>query len=117
MGIAFKLGQALLEQEGDEDAIWSFLDLVALGTVADVVPLLGENRILVAEGLKQMGKTMRPGIRALCMAAGMKNEKLTAEDIAFVIAPRLNAAGRLGDASRSLRLLLAADERKRKIWL
>ncbi|RJX26045.1 MAG: single-stranded-DNA-specific exonuclease RecJ [Dethiobacter sp.] len=109
-GIAFKLGQALLTQKGDKNTIWNYLDLVALGTVADVVPLLGENRILVTQGLEQIEKTPRPGIKVLCESAGLNKKRLTAEDIAFIIAPRLNAAGRLGDPSRSFYLLLEGEE-------
>lgn len=109
-GVAFKLGQALCSRRGEEDRIWNHLDLVALGTVADVVPLKGENRALVALGLKQMGKAMRPGLKAIREVAGVKNEKVTAEEIAFIIAPRLNAAGRMGNAERALKLLLAAEK-------
>ena len=111
-GIAFKLGQALLTQKGSPDMIWSYLDLVALGTVADVVPLLGENRVLVAEGLRQIRETPRPGIKALCAVSGLNEKSLSAENIAFIIAPRLNAAGRLGDPSRSFYLLLAEEEER-----
>ncbi len=120
-GVAFKLGQALLEQQdrdlkehplvASSDA-WAgmedYLDLVTLATVADMVPLLGENRVLVTHGLRRMETALRPGLAALCEAAAA-GEKITAETISFVIAPRLNAAGRLGDASRALKLLLAGN--------
>lgn len=109
-GIAFKLGEALCSRLGKKEIIWDYLDLVALGTVADLVPLRGENRILVVHGLRLMGKMLRPGLRAIRAAAGMKNDILTAEEIAFVIAPRLNAAGRMGDATRALDLLLEEKE-------
>jgi single-stranded-DNA-specific exonuclease RecJ len=109
-GIAFKLGQALLSRFNAGN-IMDYLDLVVLGTVADVVPLVGENRILVAEGLAAMENNLRPGLKALCKVAGLKNNRLTAEDIAFILAPRLNAAGRLGDAALSLSLLLEIDEK------
>ncbi len=125
-GVAFKLGQALLMRTGKgeaEDAvnrpagdegsgiinIWEYLDLVALGTVADVSPLVGENRILVVHGLMQMRRNPRPGLKALCEAAALNKERITARDLAFIIAPRLNAAGRMGDASRSFYLLLEKE--------
>ncbi|MEW5921845.1 MAG: single-stranded-DNA-specific exonuclease RecJ [Bacillota bacterium] len=117
-GIAFKLGQALLERReaagaGNRNRTvgdpWSgmegYLDLVTLATVADMVPLLGENRVLVTYGLRRMNTELRPGLAALCEAAAV-GKKLTTEIISFMIAPRLNAAGRLGDASRALKLLL-----------
>lgn len=118
-GVAFKLGQALLEQQKKQSPDhaaatnkepWSgmeeYLDLVTLATVADMVPLLGENRILVSYGLQRMEARLRPGLAAICEVAAA-GEKITTETISFLIAPRLNAAGRLGDASRALRLLLA----------
>jgi single-stranded-DNA-specific exonuclease len=113
-GVAFKLGQALLELEQSNRAqkdpwagMESFLDLVTLATVADMVPLLGENRVLVTHGLRRMEFALRPGLAALCEAAA--GGKITAETISFIIAPRLNAAGRLGDATRALELLLAEN--------
>lgn len=111
-GVAFKLGQALCSRGGKEEKIWDCLDLVALGTVADVVPLQGENRVLVASGLQQMENSMRPGLQALRAVAGAKNKQITAEEIAFIIAPRLNAAGRMGDAKRAFDLLLAGEKEK-----
>lgn len=87
------------------------LDLVALGTVADVVRLDANNRLLVAQGLSRMQKGQaRPGIRALFAAAGRKMERAGAEDLGFVIGPRLNAAGRLADMSVGIECLLAEDE-------
>lgn len=118
-GIAFKLGQALLarrlptgaaKNDGTPPDPWYgmeiYLDLAALATVADMVPLLGENRVLVAHGLRRMNRELRPGLAALCEVAAT-GKVLTTETISFMLAPRLNAAGRLGDASRALRLLLA----------
>ncbi len=120
-GVAFKLGQALLEQQEQDQKehtmvatsnAWAgmedYLDLVTLATVADMVPLLGENRVLVTYGLRRMETVLRPGLVALCEAAAAGG-KITAETISFIIAPRLNAAGRLGDASRALELLLAGN--------
>lgn len=105
-GVAFKLGQALMHLLGKESVVWEYLYLVALATVADVVPLYGENRVFVAHGLKQVQANLPPGLRALCDTAGLDSQSLSSEDIAYVIAPRLNAAGRMGSASRSLNLLL-----------
>ena len=75
-----------------------------------MVPLHGENRILVAFGLQQMEQVLRPGLGAIRAAARIKNKKITAEEIAFIIAPRLNAAGRMGDAVRAFDLLLAKEK-------
>jgi single-stranded-DNA-specific exonuclease len=85
------------------------LDLVALGTVADVVPLTGPNRILVRWGLEAIARTRRPGLRALKQVAGVADGPVTAGQIGFRLGPRINAAGRLDDASRGVRLLLTAD--------
>jgi single-stranded-DNA-specific exonuclease len=107
--------RALLRSRGwfaergiDEPNMADYLDLVALGTVADVVPLDQNNRILVSQGLRRIrsGKT-RPGLRALCEAAGRALHNLTAQDLAFAIGPRINAAGRLDDISIGIRCLLA----------
>lgn len=87
-----------------------WLDLVAVGTVADVVPLDHNNRIMVAQGLRRMrAGRVRPGIRALCEVAGRRLERLSAEDLGFAIGPRLNAAGRLDDMTLGIQCLLAAD--------
>lgn len=110
-GIAYKLGEAILRQAVPdwENKIEAYLDLAAIGTVADVVPLLGENRVLVYHGLQQMNRNLRPGLKALCRAAGLRNERITSRQIAFILAPRLNAPGRLGDAHLALHLLLEKD--------
>lgn len=87
-----------------------WLDLVAVGTVADVVPLDHNNRVMVAQGLRRIrAGRARPGIRALCEVAGRSMEKLSAEDVGFAIAPRLNAAGRLDDMTLGIQCLLAPD--------
>ena len=85
------------------------LDVVALGTVADMGPLTGENRVLVRAGLESINVTQRPGLRALIVAAGLPQGKISAGDIGFMLGPRLNAAGRLDDAVLAYRLLLADD--------
>ena len=112
-GLAFKLAHALVKR-GRETALPGFaefdlkplLDLVALGTIADLVPLVGENRILVTAGLEKLNTTKRAGILALKKVA-QSPEKLGTHDVGFQLAPRLNAAGRLESAVESLRLLLA----------
>ena len=104
-GLALKLVQGLYSLMGrtwDRD----LLELAALSTVADLVPLQGENRLLVREGVKELRRTRRPGLLALYRHAGIQAESIDAETIAFSIAPRLNAAGRLEHASTSLGLLI-----------
>lgn len=109
--VAFKLSLALLEQHGaGPNVALNMLDLVALATVADVAPLRGENRILVRYGLRLMAETRNIGLRALINASGLEGKELTAGRIGFILAPRLNAVGRIGDARRGLDLLLTSDE-------
>lgn len=107
-GVAFKLAEAVAEEmRGDRSLAHAYVELVALGTVADVVPLLDENRALVKEGLARInGKGAIPGIQALRAVAGVHGE-VTAGHIAYVLGPRLNAVGRVADASLGLKLLLA----------
>lgn len=108
-GVAWKLLQAL-EMEGVVPAgsAERGLGLAALGTVADMMPLRGENRLIVARGLAQLSADPSPGIRALCAAAALR-PPLRASDIAFGLGPRINAAGRMEDAELALRLCLAQD--------
>ena len=106
-GVAFKLAQALLERQGRGSDAWQLLDLVALATVADVVPLRDENRVFAHQGLERLRRSPRPGLAALCAVAGVEPAALTAWHLAFVLAPRLNAAGRMGEATLALDLLLA----------
>jgi single-stranded-DNA-specific exonuclease len=109
VGLAYKLARALYMALGRE-APASSLDLVAIGTVADLAPLSGENRILVRNGLEQLNNTQRPGLRALIEIAGYKLGKLDAMSIGFGIGPRLNAAGRLTTSESALGLLLEEQE-------
>ncbi|MCO1600129.1 single-stranded-DNA-specific exonuclease RecJ [Desulfosporosinus nitroreducens] len=113
VGVAFKLAQALLQSLGnDETGIHSeikLLDLVALGTIADLVPLIGENRVLVHYGLRQMEETNHPGLAALIEECGLKDKTLKAGQIGFMVAPRINAAGRMDSARAGLELLLTED--------
>jgi len=113
VGLAFKLAHAILKRGREtglpgaaEFDLKPLLDLVALGTIADLVPLVGENRILVTAGLEKLNTTKRPGIVALKEVA-QSPEKLGTHDVGFQLAPRLNASGRLETAEESLRLLLA----------
>jgi single-stranded-DNA-specific exonuclease len=118
VGVTFALAMALrrrLRERGRfegraEPNLKDALDLVALGTVADVVPLVGANRILVRAGLEVLGRTRRPGLRALKRVAGIpEGVPVGAGQVGFRLAPRINAAGRLDDAGRGVRLLLASD--------
>ncbi len=111
VGVAFKLSLALARALGqNENFIWAMLDLVALATVADVAPLRGENRVFVRYGLRMLAETRNIGMRALIRAAGLDGKPLTAGRIGFILAPRLNAAGRLGHAIRGVQLLLSENE-------
>ncbi|MFC1930934.1 single-stranded-DNA-specific exonuclease RecJ [Chloroflexota bacterium] len=106
VGVAFKLLQALFQSIGKEGSLDKLTDLVALGTIADVSPVLGENRYLVKEGLKVINETPRLGIKEMISQAGLKTGNLDAESISWTIAPRLNAAGRLEHAMSSYKLLM-----------
>lgn len=109
-GVAFKLSTALLQAFGaSENVALHLLDLVALATIADVAPLRGENRVLVRFGLKLMAESRHVGLRALMDAAGLDPSALTAGRVGFILAPRLNAAGRVGHAMRGVDLLLTND--------
>lgn len=111
VGVAFKLAQALQQRTGRPrvgQEKW-LLDMVALGTVCDVVPLVGENRVLVTYGLKVLRQTKRIGLQRLAEVAGVSYTELSAYHLGFVLGPRLNAAGRLEHASRSLELLRLDD--------
>ena len=105
VGVAFKLLQALYQGMGKEKQLDKFLDLVALGTVADMMPMLGENRYLVKQGLMLLNTAPRAGIKAMAELARLSIGNLYAEDISWILAPRLNAAGRLENAMESYKLL------------
>ena len=108
-GLAWHFAHALGARLGWEPRPRRWLELAALSTVADVVPLRGENRRIVGQGLRELKRTQRPGLRALLAAAGARNGAIDAETISFQIAPRLNAAGRLDDAALAVRALLETD--------
>ncbi len=117
VGVAFYLAAALRTRL--REAGWphlpdlrDFLDLVAVGTVADLAPLVDENRVLVHAGLKELHRGRRPGLRLLGDLAGLTDGASSAQDIAFRLAPRLNAPGRLGDAQEALLLLIETDHKK-----
>ncbi len=110
VGVAYMLVRALYSALG-KSAPDALLDLVALGIVADLAPLTGDTRYLLQRGLAALRASERLGVRALCESANLKRTALTAEEIAFQIAPRLNAAGRLGSAFTSVRLLTAPDRK------
>jgi single-stranded-DNA-specific exonuclease len=108
--VAFKLAQALYKAAGrDTRELRRELDLVALATIADVVPLLGENRALVRYGLRALASTAKPGLRALMSVAGVDPGKVNERAVGFALAPRLNAAGRLYRADAGLELILTED--------
>ena len=111
-GVAFKLLHALFERSGREvDELYKYLDLVAVPTIADLVPLTGENRILARFGLKVLQRTPNPGLRALLEVAGINVERpIGAGQVAFIVGPRINAVGRMGDSMRGVRLLLTDDD-------
>jgi len=109
-GLAFRLAEALYESQGQAFPENRYAELAALGTVADMVPLVDENRELVRRGLSALAESERPGLLALIEIAGAKPSAVTSETIAFGLAPRINAAGRLADARLALDLLLTRDE-------
>ena len=104
--VVFKLIQAVSKLlELDDDLVHQYIDLITLGTAADIVPLTDENRIIVKHGLKSLSKTKRPGLRALLEVSGLGEKELTVGRLLFWAAPRINAAGRLGDANRAVQLM------------
>ena len=114
VGIAFKIIEALAKDNPDWGLIpEEYLDLVAVGTISDIVPLVGENRCLVKSGLKELHKTKRIGLRSLASVAGLGDlTTISARDVGFMIGPRLNAAGRLESARQAFDLLSTNDHQK-----
>lgn len=112
-GIAFKMVQAFAMDNAlpvTTDDSLSLLDLAALGTLADVVPLTGENRIILKEGLRSMQRSHRPGIRSLLEVSGLREREVKSGLLSFTIVPRINASGRMGDASDVMTLFLSDSE-------
>ncbi|MGQ9707461.1 MAG: single-stranded-DNA-specific exonuclease RecJ [bacterium] len=112
VGVAFKFVWSILTAlNRPKEDLTALLDLVGLGTIADVVPLIGENRIIARLGLTALSRSRRPGIRALLEVSRLNQKPLTARVISFGLAPRINAAGRIGHASTALELLLTEDKK------
>jgi len=111
VGVAFKVAQALLEGQDAEGrgVLREVLDLVAIGSIADMAPLVGENRVLVTWGLRQLNTAMRVGVQALVVSSGLRRGALSAFDVGYRLAPRLNAAGRIDHASLGYDLLMTED--------
>ncbi len=111
VGVAAKLAEGVLARIRAEKAVYEHLDLVCLGTVADISPMIGENRIFVRYGLKQLTNTSKQGIKKLKKSAGLVDgDEVQAWEVGYCLAPRLNAAGRMGDARRALKLLIDDNE-------
>ena len=110
VGVAFKLAAALCGSQ--EEVLEEYADMVCLGTVADVMPLQGENRVFVARGLQSLRNTRRPGIAALMAESGCAPDHVSASSIGFMLAPRINAAGRMGQIHLALDLFLTEDPEK-----
>lgn len=109
VGVAFKLICALEQGKTIQELLLEYADVVAVGTIADVMPLTGENRIIVSFGLGYLQKTRNEGLRALMHKLGLDVKKVTSNAVSFVMAPRINAAGRLGGASAAARMFLTQD--------
>lgn len=110
-GVGFKLLQAFcMQQSIPEEELFDFLDLVAIATASDIVPITGENRILTYHGLEKMNRSPRPGVKALIDVSGFK-KKVNITNIVFGVGPRINAAGRIDHAKRAVELLLSEDEK------
>lgn len=109
VGVAFKLICALEPEQSAEAMLRAYADVVAVGTVADVMPLVGENRVIVSWGLEHLHTTRNLGLRALMQKLGLDGKKVTSNSVSFVMAPRINAAGRLGGASSAARMFLTED--------
>ncbi|HOO32438.1 MAG TPA: single-stranded-DNA-specific exonuclease RecJ [Thermotogota bacterium] len=110
VGVAFKCMDAILQRMGNPFSVERFLDIVTLGTVADIVPIIGENRLIVKKGIRSLAETDRIGLKRLMKVSGIDIDHLQTHDIGFKIAPKLNAVGRLGSAETALKLLLTEDE-------
>jgi len=108
-GVSFKLIQAIEQRLGKNGIAANYIDFATLATTADIVPLIGENRIITKIGLNRINTDPRPGIRALIEISGTQQGKISTGQIVFVLAPRINAVGRMGDATRAVQLLISDD--------
>ncbi len=120
VGVVYKLLQALLSREGKASTLPHYAKMVAIGTIADVAELRGENRLLVKQGLIGLEKTSNMGLRSLLENCGLQKKRITEADIGFRIAPRINAAGRMGAADAAVRLFFTEDEEEScrlALWL
>ena len=109
-GVAFKLIQGLSQTLQCPEKAYEYLDFVAIASAADMVPLIGENRTMVYYGLQQLNSRPRPGLKGLIYCTGLKPGLITASNIVYAVAPLINAAGRLGDARRSVEMMIQEDE-------
>ncbi|TET55282.1 MAG: single-stranded-DNA-specific exonuclease RecJ [Dehalococcoidia bacterium] len=114
-GVAFKFLQAVFHKDSREKWLAGLLDLVALATVTDLSPMIGENRYLVKEGLRELNRSSRLGIQEMLRIAGLKDGELDSEDISWILGPRLNAAGRMNNASTSYRLLVTRSPEEARL--
>jgi len=115
VGVSFKIAQALYSKlKKNQDDLQNLLDYVALGSIADSVPFIDENRILIKYGLKVLNQTKKEGLKALIIESGVNYGNLGTKEVNFALAPRINAAGRLGDSKLALELLLTDSETKAK---
>ncbi len=111
VGVSFKVAQALYRRLGQpESELEEHLDLVALGTSADIVPLRDENRILTKFGIRQIVRTTKPGLKSLTFVSGLLGKEISTGQVVYVLAPRINAIGRLGNAEKAIKLLTTRDE-------
>ncbi len=111
VGVAYKFAQALYRVLGQDEAeLEEHLDLVALGTAADIVPMIGENRILTKFGLDQIARTTKSGLKSLIFISGLIGQRIGTGQVVFILAPRINAIGRLGSAEQAIKLLTTRDE-------
>jgi single-stranded-DNA-specific exonuclease len=114
-GVAYKLLQALFHRNNNEEWLSTLLDLVALATITDLSPMVGENRYLVKEGLRQLNNSSRVGIQEMAKLTGLRLGEVVSEDIAWVLGPRLNAAGRMNNASTSYQVLTTRSSEEARL--
>lgn len=109
-GVAYRLLEAVYSEKGIKEKALDYLDLAAIGTIADIVPLVGENRIIAKLGLQLLPESERAGLRAILSVCSLEDRRISGQDIAFKIAPCLNSAGRMGDVAKAVDLLFSSDE-------